>query len=164
VFDLLNNVFFEKNHYYSYEKIEKICNNSSQIKQKKLLFRLANYFKCEKFLLIGNNKDVKKCLSLVNSKAEFVEVIDKKNNIDVEKFYFIYVSSAYFDFIDNFKSNTYKENTIIVFENIYQNIFNKKHWQAVAANKKFNITIDIFSLGIVFVKPDLPKQNYIVKN
>jgi hypothetical protein len=162
VFDLLNNVFFEKNIYYSYEKIEKICNNASQIKQKKLLFRLANYFNCKKILLVGKNEYVKKCLNWVNSNAEFIEIIDKKNNIDVEKFDFIYISNAHFDIMDNIKLNTYKKNTIIVLENIYQNISNKNYWQKVKSNKEFNVVINIFSLGIVFVNSNLPKQNYTV--
>ena len=94
VFELLNNVFFEKEHYYCYEEIEKIIKKNAhntlffnKLKYYKLIFRLANYFNTQKILIVGKNNFIKKIFNFVSSKtkvfyAENIEEIEK-NDFDL---------------------------------------------------------------------------------
>jgi hypothetical protein len=164
VFELLNDVFFEKNHFYSYFEIEKNSASRSQEKTNKLLFRLANYFDCEKIMLIGENETVKKCLSLVNSKTNIYQ--DKKgyNNKlkDIKQIDLFYICSDKLNYINHLNIDICHENTVIVLEDIHKNIKNKNIWKNICQAKMFDLTVDIFSFGIVFIKNNFNKQNYTV--
>ena len=94
VFELLNNVFFEKEHYYCYEEIEKIVAKNThkllffnKLKYYKLFFRLANYFNAQKILIVGKNSFIEKIFTFVSSKTQifYTENIEKieKNDFDL---------------------------------------------------------------------------------
>ncbi len=54
-------------------------------------------------------------------------------------------------------------NTIFVFDDIYWSQEMTNAWQTIKAHQKVTTTIDIFEMGIVFFKKELPKQNLIIK-
>ena len=53
-------------------------------------------------------------------------------------------------------------NTIFVFDDIYWSEEMTSAWQKIKANKKVTTTIDVFEMGIVFFRKELPKQNLII--
>ena len=165
VFELLNNVFFEKEHYYCYEKIEKIVakhtNNSlffNNLKYYKLFFRLANYFNTQNILIVGKNSFIEKIFNFVSSKTQIVyaENIEKTQNIDCDLIFFAENS------IKNYKNNKFffKDNSILIFENIYQNRENNNVWQQIKNDNNLKTSIDIFNFGIIIVKKEIPEQHY----
>lgn len=53
-------------------------------------------------------------------------------------------------------------NTIFVFDDIYWSKEMTSAWQTIKANKRVTITLDIFEMGIVFFRKELPKQDLII--
>ena len=97
VFELLNNVFFEKEHYYCYEEIEKIVAKNrhknlffNKLKYYKLFFRLANYFNAQKILIVGKNNFIEKIFTFVSSKTQvfYAENIEKIEENDFDLIFF----------------------------------------------------------------------------
>ena len=54
-------------------------------------------------------------------------------------------------------------NTIFIFDDIYWSKGMENAWEHIKSNKKVTLTVDLFYLGIVFVKSELSKENYIIK-
>ena len=177
VFELLNNVFFEKEHYYCYKEIEKIVaknvRNSlffNKLKYYKLFFRLANYFNAQKILIVGKNNFIDKIFTFVSSKTQFfyaknIEKIEK-NDFDLVFFAchcWLDPQSLEQQAIPAFAGMTAKkDNSILIFENIYKNKEINDVWQNIIKNNNLKISIDIFRFGIIINKNDIPKQHYRV--
>ena len=53
--------------------------------------------------------------------------------------------------------------TIFIFDDIYWSKEMTNAWQEIYMHPKVSISIDLFSIGIVFFNPDLKKEHYIVK-
>ncbi|MBN2682987.1 MAG: class I SAM-dependent methyltransferase [Bacteroidales bacterium] len=64
-------------------------------------------------------------------------------------------SLEYFNFCLNFAG----ENSVFVFDDIYWSKEMCKAWKEIKKNEKVSCTIDLFRMGIVFFRKDLPKQN-----
>jgi predicted O-methyltransferase YrrM len=62
----------------------------------------------------------------------------------------------YFEFCLNYA----KENAVFVFDDIYWSKEMWEAWQAIKNHEKVTSTIDLFRMGIVFFRKDLPKQNF----
>lgn len=54
-------------------------------------------------------------------------------------------------------------NTIFVFDDIYWSEGMTSAWQSIKKNSKVTVTVDVFELGIVFFRKELPKQDFIIK-
>ncbi|MEC7646576.1 MAG: class I SAM-dependent methyltransferase [Bacteroidota bacterium] len=54
-------------------------------------------------------------------------------------------------------------NTIFIFDDIYWSKGMENAWQYIKSNKKTTLTIDLFYLGIVFIKSELSKENYKIR-
>ncbi|MDR2684146.1 MAG: hypothetical protein LBB53_02040 [Prevotellaceae bacterium] len=171
VFELLNSVFFEENPFYAFEKIEKsLQKNFSKIffrrdvKYYRLIFRLTNYFSAKKMLIVGENICVEKYFLSVSKKNETVsekklQHLQKKNIFDI--IFFSTHNIIYYK--DVIYSPNVSQNTILIFENIYQNRITSRIWKEICSNNNLKVSIDIFKYGIVFFKNDFPKQHYLVK-
>jgi len=186
VFELLNNVFFEKEHYYCYEENEKELQKKypkiffrKDIKYYRLFFRLANYFNAKNMLILGNNPCVEKYLLSVSKEImlmsfEKLDIVSESylskfiannwksliNNERDEKFDLIFFPN---NSIENYKNYNlyYKENSILIFENIYKNRKINEIWKNICNDNSLKISIDIFRFGIIINK-DIPKQHYRV--
>lgn len=53
-------------------------------------------------------------------------------------------------------------NTIFVFDDIYWSEEMTRAWETIKSNNKVTTTIDIFEMGIVFFKAELPKQHLVI--
>lgn len=167
VFELLNNVFFEKEHYYCYNKIEKIVAENThnflffnKLKYYKLIFRLANYFNAQKILVVGKNSFIEKIFAFVSSKTQIFN-IENVENVRGKDFDLIFFSENY---IKNYEKHkfSFKDNSILIFENIYQNRKINDVWKQIINDNNLKISIDIFSFGIIINKNEIPKQHYRV--
>lgn len=54
-------------------------------------------------------------------------------------------------------------NTIFVFDDIYWSEGMTTAWENIKKNNKVTVTIDVFELGIVFFRKELPKQDFVIK-
>ncbi|MDR1543584.1 MAG: hypothetical protein LBS50_04065 [Prevotellaceae bacterium] len=190
VFDLLNAVFFEENPFYSFEKTEKILKKqfsktffSKNIKYYRLIFRLANYFYAKKILILGKNPFVEQYFLSVSKtnravsicglenllkenlpqilEQNFKKLTNNKKNEPFDIIFFLTHNIIYYDYV--ITSPLFAENTILIFEGIYENPQSKAAWEHIKADEKTKICIDIYKYGIVFLKKDILKQSYLVK-
>jgi hypothetical protein len=168
VFELLNCVFFEKSSYYCYPKIKAIVEQNfskrqqhNKLKYYKLIFRLANYFNPKKVLIAGKNSFIEKIFTFVSSKLSVfkIEKVEKIQNLNFD---FVFFSE---NFIEKYDKNLFlstQNNSVLIFENIYQNSKIYEIWKNIIKDKELIISIDIFGLGIIITKNDIPKQHYRV--
>ena len=65
----------------------------------------------------------------------------------------------YFEEILKYTNN----NTIFIFDDIHWSDGMESAWEYIKAHEKTSLTIDLFFLGIVFVKSELSKENFIIR-
>jgi predicted O-methyltransferase YrrM len=56
-----------------------------------------------------------------------------------------------------------KNDTIFIFDDIHWSNGMESAWNYIKSRKETTLTIDLFYLGIVFVKSELSKENYIIR-
>jgi len=54
-------------------------------------------------------------------------------------------------------------NTILIFDDIHWSKGMENAWNYIKTHKKTTLTIDLFYIGIVFIKSELSKENYIIR-
>lgn len=54
-------------------------------------------------------------------------------------------------------------NTIFVFDDIYWSEGMTTAWEKIKENDQVTVTIDVFEMGIVFFRKELPKQDFVIK-
>jgi len=87
------------------------------------------------------------------------------SNEDLPDFYFIDANHQYESLMKYFDTclNYSSEKTIIVIDDIYWSDGMQKAWKEITENPAVTATIDMFHLGIVFLKKDLQKKNYKIR-
>lgn len=55
------------------------------------------------------------------------------------------------------------ENSIMIFNNIYQNKGTKEAWEEIKSNPKVSVSIDLFWLGLVFVRKAQAKEDFVIR-
>ena len=58
------------------------------------------------------------------------------------------------------KSN---DNTILVFDDIHWSQGMDEAWKTIKNHPKINVTIDLFALGIAFLRPEQSKEHFVIK-
>ena len=53
--------------------------------------------------------------------------------------------------------------TIFIFDDIYWSIGMENAWKKIKSHKKTTLTLDLFHIGIVFIKSELSKENHIIR-
>lgn len=53
--------------------------------------------------------------------------------------------------------------TVFVFDDIYHSLEMTEAWEAIRADKRVRVTVDIFYMGFVFFNPDLQKESYKIR-
>ncbi|MEC9303847.1 MAG: class I SAM-dependent methyltransferase [Bacteroidota bacterium] len=66
---------------------------------------------------------------------------------------------SYFETFLQYSNN----DTVFIFDDIYWSSGMEKAWKYIITHKKTTLTIDLFHLGIVFIKKELSKENYKIK-
>jgi predicted O-methyltransferase YrrM len=56
-----------------------------------------------------------------------------------------------------------EDNSIIVFDDIYWSPGMEKAWEKIYRDKRVPLSIDIFEMGLVFLKPGIQKQHFILR-
>ena len=152
VFDFINNVLNEKNPYYTYPQIDALNYKYKQINR--LLFRMVSYYKCKNILIIGENDDFQKVIRLINNNI----MIEQGSEVKFANSDFIYIAEKELKKIDDFYKNNFSKDLIIICQGIYNNHKNKILWNKLLQNNFPQILIDIFEIGIIFVRKDLKQQ------
>jgi hypothetical protein len=190
VFQLLENIFFEKYLYYGYQIAEKAdihtfktAKNTCSIKYKRLIFRLANSVRAQKIVLAGaSSQDFLYHLAALNAETEIVvysaneesfgvygetspvfrrithskEAIEMSSSVDMAVFD---MASCNAELLEACLCEA-KDTSIFVFLNLYLTTQTVALWQQFCAWRKVRLSIDIFQMGIVWFRPELPEQNY----
>ena len=65
----------------------------------------------------------------------------------------------YFEEILKYANN----NTIFIFDDIHWSEGMESAWEYIKAHEKTTLTIDLFFIGIVFIKSELSKENFIIR-
>ena len=65
----------------------------------------------------------------------------------------------YFDLILNYSHN----DTIFIFDDIYWSKGMENAWNHIKNHEKSTVTIDLFFVGIVFIKKELSKENFKIR-
>ena len=65
----------------------------------------------------------------------------------------------YFEEILKYANN----NTIFIFDDIHWSKGMESAWEYIKAHEKTTLTIDLFFVGIVFIKSELSKENFIIR-
>ena len=66
---------------------------------------------------------------------------------------------SYFEIFLQYSHN----DTVFIFDDIYWSSGMEEAWKYIVSHKKTTLTIDLFHLGIVFIKKELSKENYKIK-
>ena len=53
---------------------------------------------------------------------------------------------------------------IFIFDDIYWSKEMKSAWQEICADKRVRVSIDLFSIGVVFLHPELKKKHYLIRH
>lgn len=190
-FYLVTQVIYESLPYYAYQKIHQLhkvekkqagyCNPE---RVDRLLFRLVNYFQPEVIVDVETGTGWSAfCMGTACGKAK-VFSYDKQINLNLTSFLPGNVSlhlwnenesktlqKVDFLHIRGMESpyqvfETYypvlSEQAVCVFEGIHDGKKNRENWKKIREDERVRITFDLYSLGIVILRKDRIKQNYII--
>ena len=95
-------------------------------------------------------------------KTTLKENLRKINNIDLA---FIDGNHQQMPTIEYFKETLKytNNNTIFIFDDIHWSKGMESAWEYIKSHKQTTLTIDLFYIGIVFIKKELSKENYIIQ-
>jgi len=68
-------------------------------------------------------------------------------------------TTYYFEECLNYSNN----DTVFIFDDIYWSKGMENAWDHIKSHQKATLTIDLFYIGIVFVKSELSKENYVIR-
>ena len=138
VFLLVTKCFYDKTDFKPYSpKLE------TKTKKAKFLNRLFHYFEFQEGIYISENKKT------IPSKVDFIfidSIYLHRNNFDLESI----IAIA-------------NNETCIIFENPHYSIKTQKQWESVVTDPNFNVTIDIFSFGLAFIRKEQVKEHFTIR-
>lgn len=163
----------------------------SRRKQARLLYRLVRYMEPETVLTFGQLSALNtSALALGNlqtkvyleQSADFLETLNSMGVVNVslirrdvdeeEQFERLNTGFVYYA-LDDFGDDTWNnieegfgevdEDTVLVFEGIHHSHHTEVAWEAVKANEDVTLSMDLYSLGIVFFREGIEKQDFVLK-
>ncbi len=90
------------------------------------------------------------------------QILENKTKLDFVFFDGNHTEKSTLNYFNQCLSKTHN-NTIFVFDDIYWSEGMTKAWEKIKNHHKVTTTIDVFQMGIVFFKKELPKQHHIIK-
>lgn len=54
-------------------------------------------------------------------------------------------------------------NSVLLFDDIYWSKGMAEAWENIKAHKRVNVTLDLFQVGIVFLRTEQPKQHFVIR-
>jgi hypothetical protein len=118
-----------------------------------ILLKSINYFDFSSIEIIGNTayqEEIKK---------NFKNLVLDTNKIDL----------LFFESIKNIKANQlfseYKlcNKSLIIFNNINQDLTSKSNWLDVIKAKKIAVSIDMYYCGLIFIRKEQQKEHFTIR-
>ncbi len=157
-------------------------------KLNRLLFRLVNFIQPSRLALMGNDSglalsylakvDSRRIVHCLNSNAfachfsqnvlneNRITNVDYSNLENSHSFDFIHISrSIEADVLKIFETDIDRylnENSFLVVENINKDERMHLFWNRLKSMKRFNVSLDLFEVGILIARNGLKKQDYIL--
>ena len=160
-------------------------------KQGRLLYRLVNYLEPETVLTFGRLSALNtSALALGNLQTkvyleqspDFLETLNSMGVVNVnlirrdsdeeEQIERLNTGFVFYD-LDDFGDDTWNnledgfgevdEDTVLVFEGIHHSHRTEAAWEAIKASEDVTVTIDLYSIGIVFFREGIEKQDFVLK-
>ena len=160
-FNFITNVIYEDGCFYAYKEFKDTYGLSvhrfCRLKDYQLLFRLANYQQAKVACMVGKTGDEllqkvlkKGCMQMSLCKTEFLE----SGKYDLIIAYDDWEHQA--DTLLNHLNN----NGVLIVKGLDKN--KKNFWQKLLQQPQAQVAFDLYDFGIVFYRPDLQRQHYVV--
>lgn len=158
-FNFVTGVVYERGTYYAYRELKalykKMQPQNVRFKDGKLLFRLANFAQPKAMRVVGcdTNSWVAHCLSAGCSHAQMVDenVVAQADFVLLGRTAAIKAESV----LDSLPVG----GTLVLMYTLGQN---RKVWHRLIAHPRAVVTFNLADFGIVMVRPELNKQNYVI--
>ena len=163
----------------------------SRRKQSRFLYRLVHYLEPETVLSFGRVSALNtSALALGNlqtkvyleQSAEFLETLNSMGvvnvslihqDIDEEEMIERFNTGFVLYGIDDFGEDTWNnleyglaqsdDDTVLVFEGIHHSRRTEAAWEAIKADEGVTLTMDLYSMGLVFFRDGIEKQHFVLK-
>jgi len=89
------------------------------------------------------------------------QIINDTDKIDLAFIDGNHTKKATLKYFNLIKQKTHK-NTVIIFDDIYWSKGMQEAWQSIKKDSSVIVSIDLFHLGLVFFKDEMPKQDFII--
>lgn len=158
-FSFVTGVVYEQGTYYAYPELKAMYKqlrpHGVRLKDGRLLFRLANFAQPQVIGLVGYRIDswAARCLSEGCRHARIVED-DELSQAD-----FVLLSAMKARQAEAILANLPTGGTLVVMHTIGRN---REVWRNVIAHPRAVVTFNLADFGIVMVRPELNKQNYVI--
>lgn len=135
--------------------------------------KTLNYFKPKKTLIIGNPNDLILYILNINSTEKTVQIENVnqiKNliipNVENERFDLIYVQNYTYlqnqDYFQQILKLTHND-SFFIFDHIHLDKNKHKIWQYIYQHDKTTATVDLYYIGLVFLRKESTPQHFILK-
>lgn len=158
-FHFVTGVVYERGMYYAYPKLKALYKKeqprSIRFKDGKLLFRLANFAQPKVVCVVGYdvNAWVAQCLHEGCSHAQVV------GESGLARADFVVLSGAEASKAEGILNSLPIGGTLVLTHPIGRN---RKVWRKLIAHPRAVVTFDLADFGIVMVRPELNKQDYVI--
>lgn len=165
--------------------------NRRRRKLGRLLYRLVRYLEPETVLTFGRLSALNtSALALGNLQTkvyleqspDFLETLNSMGVVNVnlirrdgdeeEQFERLNTGFVFYG-LDDFGEDTWNnledgfgevdEDTVLVFEGIHHSRHTEAAWEAIKASEDVTVTMDLFSIGLVFFREGIEKQDFVLK-
>jgi len=138
VFLLVTKCFYDKANFAPYFPYLE-----TKSKKGKLLNRLFHYFQFQVGINISENKKIEP------SKVDFIYIDSIYLNEQIIELESIFALA--------------NNDTCLIFENPHYSKATELQWKSVVANSNFNVTIDTYSFGLVFIRKEQVKEHFTIR-
>lgn len=172
VYKLFSEIFKDKTDYSEYHTpIEKTSKRNILLSNKdyRLLFRLSRYFKPKTLLILGST-DVRSvsCLASGFPGNQIISINDVSGlTNDSSVFDMVFVScdlpgNVILDYFSRIMQHIHND-SVLIFCKIHDTKDIHEVWNEIKNHSSVTLTIDLFSLGLVFCKEELTKEDFILR-
>jgi len=172
VYKVYSEILKDKTDYTDYHpQIEKPRNGNKSLSNKdyRLLYRLSRYFKPKAILVIG--ADNEKSASFLASGSpvgsliiiqDSIGLIDEPGMFDMVLVLDELPGQVIPDYFSRIMQHIHSD-SVLIFCNIHGSKQMYNAWDKIKNHSFVTLTIDLFSLGLVFCKEELSKEDFILR-
>jgi hypothetical protein len=171
LFKVYSEILKDKTEYAEYHSSEKSSNRNKILSEKdnRLLFRLSRYFKPKTMLVLGVADE--KSVSFLSSGSPAGSLIIMQDSFDLiadQGIFDMVVISGDMegglipDYFSRIMQHIHNDSVLILC-NIHGSKQMVDAWSKIKNHYFVTLTIDLFSLGLVFCKEELSKEDFILR-